>query len=481
MSVLVFLLIPVMSILLILLASKSQTQTIAIVSSAISVTSVAFAIAQYFLGNNIIPVDTAWIASLGVRFHLAADGVSLLMILITNVVSMVSMYITLSENKFGEKQFYILILAMQVFMIGVFTAQDLFLYYIFWELSLIPAYFLLLIWGKAPNLRMTTLRFFLFTLFGSLLMLIAIIYLGNQGETSDFSLLTLKSLQMSELHQGLLFFAFIIAFAIKTPIFPLHGWQADTYTAAPTSVTVILSGIMSKMALYSVFRFVIPLFPKAVTLYGSYIAILASFGVLYASLVALRQTHIKRMFAYVSMAHVGIIFAGLFVFYRDGLNGTMIQMVAHAINTCGLFLIVHILFLSKGTDEIASFGGLREKMPKFSAVFLIILFGSIGVPFTNGFVGEFLILTSLFQYNLTASILAGSGVILGAVYMLNLYKNVVLGPTTVNQNTEDIQNTNLFLMYSIAFVVIITGLFPNWIAQLSFSAVHSILPTNFPN
>lgn len=481
MSVLVFFLIPIVSILLILLASRNQTQIIAVFSSVISVASVAYAIAQYFLGNVVTSIDVSWIASLGVRFHLTADGISLLMILITNVVSMISLYITLSENKFGEKQFYILILTMQVFIIGVFTAQDLFLYYIFWELSLIPAYFLLLIWGKAPHLKMTTLRFFLFTLLGSLLMLIAIIYLGNQGDNSDFGLSTLKSLAISDQHQALLFFAFIVALGIKTPIFPLHGWQADTYTAAPTSITVILSGIMSKMALYSVFRFVLPILPMAVATYGSQVAIVASFGVLYASLAAMRQVDIKRMFAYVSMAHVGIIFAGLFTNNSVGLSGTMIQMVAHSINTCGLFLVAHTLFLLKGNTEISTYGGLRDDMPKFSAVFLIILFGSIGVPFTNGFVGEFLILNSLFQFNLLATILAGSGVILGAVYMLNLYKKVMLGPQTYHHNNRDIRDTNLVLFYCIAFVVIFTGLFPNWISELSFSSIHSILPTNFTN
>lgn len=479
MNILILLLIPFLTSAALLILSRKYTQTIAVVSSVVSVAVSGIMIAMYYQNPiTITGIDLPWIPSMGTRFHLSSDGVSLLMALITNVVVMVSMYVTLSENKAGQRQFYALLLLMQTFILGVFVAEDMFLYYIFWELSLIPAYFLVLLWGESPKIKPITLRFFLFTLFGSLLMLIAIITLGNMGEVGNYDLSIIEGLEIGIPTQLLLFVAFMVAFGIKSPIFPLHGWQADTYEAAPTSVTIILSGVMSKMAIYSIYKFVLPILPDAVNQYGSYVVLAATFGVFYASLLAMVQTNIKRMFAYVSMAHMGIIAAGLFTLNSNGLHGVMLQIAAHAVNTCGLFLVAHSLYKLNGSHDMASFGGLRQKMPLFAGAFLVILFGVISVPFTNGFIGEFLILNSLYSYDVLSAILAGSGVILGAVYMLNLYKRVILGKDN-KTNYLDINDVDKFLYLSLVFVIIITGVYSSWITKLCDASIQTILHSNY--
>ncbi|HLO53089.1 MAG TPA: NADH-quinone oxidoreductase subunit M [Saprospiraceae bacterium] len=475
MNILFVLLIPFLSALMILLASYKLSQSLAILSSAVSVVVIGVMLALFGQDTTAISsIDLPWIASMGVHFHIGADGMSLLMILICNVVALISMYVSLGDQIHNPKQYFALILFMQTFMNGVFVAQDLFLYYIFWELALIPAYFLLLIWGKGEKLRPATIKFFLFTLLGSLLMLIAIVWLGNAGATSDYSLSAITGLGIDTETQLMIFCAFMVAYGIKTPIFPLHSWQADTYTYAPAPVTILLSGVMSKMALYSIIRFVIPIVPDAVSNYGIYFMYAAAFGVLYASIIALTQKDFKRMLAYVSMAHVGLIFAGILTYSQAGLSGSMVQMVAHAINSAGLFFIANLLFKIKNTNDIQSFGGLRQYMPIFAGLYMVTMFGSIGVPMTNGFIGEFMILTSLYQYDVILALLAGSGVILGAVYMLRSYKTIMLGPDHSTVQT-DISGTDKYLLYSIAFVILFTGIFPAWIGQLCETSIQNIL------
>ena len=477
MNILFVLLIPFLSALIILLAGKSYSQKIAVLSSVSSVVVIAVILALFNIDeSSVTSINFPWVSSMGIRFHLGADGLSLLMILICNVVTLISMYVSLGDDLRNPKQYFALILLMQTFMNGVFTAQDLFLYYIFWELALIPAYFLLLIWGKGERLRPATIKFFLFTLLGSLLMLVAIVWLGNAGSVSDYSLSAIYGLNINPEIQWMIFGAFMIAFGIKTPIFPLHSWQADTYTHAPAPVTILLSGVMSKMALYSIIRFVIPVVPDAVEQYGIYFVYAATFGVCYASIIALTQNDLKRMFAYVSMAHVGLIFAGILTYSHNGIQGSLTQMVAHAVNSAGLFFIANILFKMKNTHDINAFGGLRQYMPVFAGLYMVVMFGSIGVPMTNGFIGEFMILTSLYQYNLIAAILAGSGVILSAVYMLNSYKKIMLGPDHFTSLPE-IDGTDKYLLYSIAFIIIFTGLFPTWISQLCETSVQNIIQT----
>jgi NADH-quinone oxidoreductase subunit M len=304
--------------------------------------------------------------------------------------------------------------------------------------------------------------------------LIAIVWLGNAGSSPDYSLTTIYGLEIDADTQWMIFGAFMIAYGIKTPIFPLHSWQADTYTQAPAPVTILLSGVMSKMALYSIIRFVIPVVPDALQQYGVYFMYAAAFGVLYASIIALTQKDLKRMFAYVSMAHVGLIFAGILTYSHAGLSGSMIQMVAHAINSAGLFFVANLLFKLKNTHDIQAFGGLRQYMPIFAGLYMVVMFGSIGVPLTNGFIGEFMILTSLYQYNIVVALLAGSGVILGAVYMLRSYKTIMLGPDHAVV-ASDITGTDKYLLYGIVFIVLFTGVYSTWIGQLCETSIQNII------
>ncbi len=475
MNILIIILLPFLSALLILLAGKDYSQRIALISAAASVIAIGVMLALFDKdATTITSIDLPWIKSMGVHFHLGADGLSLLMILICNVVTLISMYVSLGDTFSQHRLYFALLLLMQTFMNGVFTAKDIFLYYIFWELALIPAYFLLLIWGKGKHVRPATIKFFLFTLLGSLFMLVAIVWLGNVGSIADFSLATIYGLEIGTQEQLFVFGAFMLAYGIKTPLFPFHSWLPDTYTLAPAPVTIMLSGVMSKMALYSIIRFVLPVVPDAVEQYGIYVVYLATLGVMYASVIALTQKDLKRMFAYVSIAHVGLIAAGILTYSVLGIQGSLIQMAAHAINTAGLFFIAQILFRLKGNFDINSFGGLRQYMPVFAGLYMVIMFGSIGVPLTNGFVGEFMIFTSLYRLDVFAALIAGSGIILGAVYMLTSYQKIMLGPDTVT-TLSDITNSDKTLLYCIACIVIITGLYPSWITSLCDISVHNII------
>ena len=475
MGVLLTILIPFLSAILILFAGKNISQKLAVFSTAASVVVVGILTAMYNINPAMIAgVDWEWVSSMGIRFHLEADGVSLLLLLISNVVALISVYVSLGDSYKNSHHYYALILFMQAFMNGVFVAQDLVLYYIFWELVLVPAYFLLLGWGKHPQIRRITLKFFLYTFLGSLLMLVAIIWLGSYSGTPDFSLNTILGLSLTKETQIAVFAAFMIAYAIKTPIFPFHSWMADTYTSAPAPVTILFSGVMSKMALYSIFRFVLPIVPDAIEAYGVPIMQLAAFSVLYASLMAMAQKDIKRMFAYVSMAHVSLIVAAFMVNNVEGVQGGLMFMAVHAVVTSGLFFISHILYRMKGTHEISAFGGLRQYMPVFAGLYMVVMFASIGLPLTNGFIGEFMIITALFKANTLAMVLASLSIVLGAVYMLMTYGKVMLGPDNTSARFVDIKHNDKFLLWSIAFVIIFMGVYSTWITQLCEDTVLKI-------
>ena len=381
---------------------------------------------------------------------------------------------SLGDQYKNPRQYYALILAMQAFMNGVFVAQDLVLYYIFWELVLIPAYFLLLGWGKNENIRKVTLKFFLYTFLGSLLMLVGIIWLGNYNGTPDFSLEAVTGLPIPGDIQFYIFAAFMIAYLIKTPVFPFHSWMADTYTSAPAPVTILFSGVMSKMALYSIFRFVLPIVPEAVETYGIYIMQLAAFSVLYASFMAMAQKDIKRVFAYVSMAHVSLIVAALMINNVEGVQGSLMFMAVHAIVTSGLFFTAHILYRLKSTHDMDAFGGIRQYMPVFAGMYMVVMFASIGLPLTNGFIGEFMILTALFSADVLSLVLASLSIIFGAVYMLLTYRKVMLGPDNATGTFTDLQHNDKFLFLSIAFVIIFMGFYSTWITQLCENTVFNI-------
>ena len=423
-------------------------------------------------------IDWNWIASMGINFKIGIDGISLLLILLTTVL--VPLIILSSFNKDYDKPalFYGLILFMQMALIGVFVALDGFLFYVFWELALLPIYFICLLWGAEGRAKIT-FKFFIYTLFGSLLMLVGLIYLylHTSGEHSfDINALYHASKQLDAGEQGMLFWLIFIAFAIKMPIFPFHTWQPDTYTVAPTQGTMLLSGIMLKMGTYGLIRWLLPIAPLGVQEWGGLAILLSIIGIVYASCIALIQKDFKRLIAYSSIAHVGLIAAGIMTFTLQGLQGGMIQMLSHGINVVGLFFIVDILYLRTKTREIQAMGGIRNVAPQFATLFLIILLGSIALPLTNGFIGEFLLLNGIYQYHSISAAFARLTVILGAVYMLRAYQSIMLGETkALTANFAQLSFTEKAVLVPIAIMIIVFGVYPQPLLELSEPAMQLLI------
>jgi len=418
-------------------------------------------------------VNYNWIPSLGISFKIGIDGISLILVLLTNLL-MPFIILSSSFNTYKrENAFYGLILIMQAALIGVFISLDAFLFYIFWELALLPIYFILFIWGGD---RRVTIKFFIYTLAGSLFMLAGLIYLYLQTPNGSFDIDAFYALKLSAASQQKVFWLIFIAFAIKIPVFPFHSWQPQTYTQAPVAGTMLLSGIMLKMGLYAVIRWLLPVIPEGVAYWSNTVMILAIIGVIYGAWIAINQKDIKTLFAFSSMSHVGLIAAGIFAANMQGVQGGVIQMLTHGINVVGLFFIAEIIFNRLKTREVESMGGIRLKAPVFATLFIIILLGSVALPLTNGFVGEFLLLSGIFQSNPWFAALAGISVILGAVYMLKLFQHTVLGDHHPNTDafTEATSKEKLILI-PICILVILIGVYPKPLLDISEPAVNKLL------
>jgi NADH-quinone oxidoreductase subunit M len=349
-------------------------------------------------------------------------------------------------------------------LMGVFLTTNAFVYYIFWEMTLIPIYLILLLWGGENRMRVT-LKFFIYTLAGSLFMLVAMIfiYLKTPGNHS-FSLLSLMSLNLTESQQSWLFLAFMLAFMIKTPIFPFHTWQPETYTQAPSAGTMLLGGLMSKMGLFSILRWVFPILPWAVKEYGPYIIILSVFTLLYASVIALRQKNIKTLFAYSSMAHLAMIMAAIFTLNQLAIQGAIIQLFAHGVIIIALFFVADVFKTRTDTQLLESLGGIKAQAPIFAGFYLVILIASIGFPLTSNFTGEFLMITGMVKYNIWIASVAGISIILGAAYMLVSFKKAMLG-STVLSDFLDVQLRERILFGCVVAFVFFVGVFPSVFLQ----------------
>jgi NADH-quinone oxidoreductase subunit M len=446
----------------------------------LSILSFLFSIHMFFevrdYGATNYLVDIPWIQQLGIHFKIGMDGISFLLVQLTNFLVPLIVLSSFNREIKNPKAFYSLIFLMQFALTGVFTAQDGFLFYIFWELALIPIYFICWLWGGKDSVRIT-LKFFIYTLSGSLLMLVGLIYLYLQtpGEHT-FDINAFYNLQLTSGQQTFIFWTFFLAFAIKMPIFPLHTWQPDTYTDAPTQGTMLLSGIMLKMGIYGVIRWLIPVVPGAMHEWGTLAIILSVTGIVYASCIALVQKDFKRMIAYSSIAHVGLISAGVLSLSVEGLQGAMYQMISHGVNVVGLFFIADILFDRMKTRQLDELGGIANSRRTFSILFMIILLGSVALPLTNGFVGEFLLLTGVYKYGAWTALLAGSTVILGAVYMLRGYKAIMLGNRVVSE-TEflPLHGSEKNVLIIIAITIIVTGVYAQPILKIAEPAVQNIL------
>jgi NADH-quinone oxidoreductase subunit M len=359
-------------------------------------------------------------------------------------------------------------------MAGTFLASDGLLYYIFWELSLIPIYFIALIWGNddAEERKKAVVKFFIYTLAGSLFMLLAFIYLYQKA--GSFLINDLTQLKLSSTEQFWIFLAFFLAYAIKIPLIPFHTWQAEVYQKAPTVGTMLLSGIMLKMGLYSVIRWQLPIAPLAAKEYMDLFIILGIAGVIYGSILALRQKDLKKLLAYSSLAHVGLIAAGSYTLTLDGFRGAVLQMIAHGFVVVGLFLVAEIIFRRYETRAIAEMGGIRTQSPKFTSMFLILVLASVALPSTFNFVGEFTVLYSLSQVNIWFAILGGTTIILGAYYMLKMFQHVMLGETNAKVFADVTFNEGLSLVFIIA-VLFFFGMYPKPIIDLITPSLENIL------
>lgn len=478
-SILIFL--PVIAALAVLLFKNGTAK-----HAALTFSVAELAIALYFLSKFVpdastqFKVDMPWIPKMGVYFTAGIDGISMILVLLTAILVPLIILTTYKHQYKNEGAFYALILFMQAGMLVVFTALDGFLFYVGWEAALIPIYFICSLWGGANRIRVT-LKFFIYTFSGSLFMLVAIIYLYLQSPANTYSLLDFYKLGLDAHHQAFVFWAFFLAFAIKMPLFPLHTWQPDTYTEAPSAGTMLLSGIMLKMGIYGVIRWMIPNAPLGFFDWQSMTIMLSVIGVGYASIIAFKQNDGKRLVAYSSIAHVGLIAAGIFVFTIEGLQGAMIQMLSHGINVVGMFFIWDIISRRLNTRSISDLGGIAKVAPKFAVAFLIIVLGTVALPLTNGFVGEFLLLSSVFQWNIWMVTAAGLTMIFGAVYMLRMYKKVMHGPTNdLTLTFTDISGSETIALSIICALIIVIGIYPQPILHISDASVTHLFNVVYP-
>ncbi len=412
--------------------------------------------------------NTPWIhtATYSVSHHLGIDGISLFLIILTTFLTPLAILSSWKSVTRRLKPYMICLLVLESGMIGVFCALDLVLFYVFWEVMLIPMYFLIGIWG-GNNRIYAAVKFILYTMAGSLLMLLAIIYLFFAGGGTTFDLvqitqaLTNGTLQLSRSEEFWLFMAFLLAFAIKVPLFPLHTWLPDAHVEAPTAGSVILAGVLLKMGTYGLLRFCLPLFPAAAVAAAPYLSVLALIGILYGALVAMVQPDLKKLVAYSSVSHMGLVVLGIFAFTAQGLTGSTVQMLNHGLSTGALFLLVGMIYERRHTRMISDFGGLAHANPVLASTFLIVTLSSIGLPGLNGFVGEILVLAGTFARNKSYAAVAALGMILGAVYMLWMYQRVFLGKVTNPENVamKDIGLREKLIMLPILAAMLWIGVY----------------------
>ena len=467
--------------------TEKNAKSIAIIFSllilAVSVSTLFFTNdAKYLNYNN---VNYIWLKYLGANYFIGLDGTGRLLTLLT-ALGFPMVFIATSKSEFkNPSSFYGLMMLTQAGLMGVFMALDALSFYFFWELALIPVYFLSSKWGGEKRIQ-ATFKFFVYTFAGSLLMLIGIIYVYmHTGVRSfedgtvvahSFSLSSFYSAKLSVIEQNWLFILFFIAFAIKMPIFPFHTWQPDAYDQSPTSVTMILSGIMVKMGLFGVIRWLIPIFPAATIHYKSIVILLSVIGVVYASCIAMMQDNIKRLVAYSSIAHIGLMCAAIFAMNEISVQGVMLQMFNHGINIIGMWIVVDIIERKTGVKKISQLSGLASAAPVLTIFFVIISLANIALPLTNAFTGEFLMFSGLYNFNKWYAAIAGLGIIISAVYTLNMIQKIFYG--SVNSITTDVKdivwNEKLILILVVG-IIFFLGIYPQPIIELTKEAVTNLL------
>ncbi len=407
----------------------------------------------------------SWIPTIGVSYFVAVDGISVLLVLLTTVTMIISVVCSFTSITDREKEYYVCLLLMATGMLGTFVAVDLFLFYVFFEITLVPMYFLIGIWG-GPRKLYAAIKFFLFTLFGSVLMLLGILALyfsaGPDNLTFDLTQLYVVGPKIPMSLQVWIFLAFFIGFAIKVPMFPFHTWLPDAHVEAPTAGSVILAGILLKMVTYGFVRFVLPLLPQASQVFVPFMMLLSIIGIIYGALVAMAQTDVKKLVAYSSVSHLGFVMLGIFALNHQGVLGGQLQMINHGISTGALFLLVGIVYERRHTRLISDFGGLSKQVPIYSTIFAITMLSSIGLPGLNGFVGEFLILIGAFKASYIYAAFAVIGIVLGAAYMLWLFQRMFFGnlDNPENQKLTDCTRREIIYMLPLVILMFWIGLYP---------------------
>ncbi len=422
----------------------------------------------------------SWIREFGASYFLGIDGVSLFMILLTTLMTFVSLLSSYKYIKDHVKEFVILMLVLETFMLGTFASLDVLLFYLFWEFMLIPMYFIIGMWGSGRRIY-SAVKFVLYTLAGSLIMLFGLITIFilhyNQTGNFTFNLLKLYNTNIPLTLQIVLFIAIFLGFAVKVPVFPFHTWLPDAHTEAPTAGSVILAGVLLKFGVYGFFRFAIPLMPEAALILTPIILVLAVISIIYGALVSIVQKDLKRLVAFSSVSHMGFIMLGLFAMTAVSVDGSVLQMINHGISTGALFLFVGMLYERRHTRLIADFGGLAKKAPIFAALFMIAVLSSVGLPGLNGFVGEFLILVGSFKQYTIFTIFATSGIIFAAVYLLWMFQRVMFQDIT-NQKNEDFKDMTLreiMTVLPLIFLMFFIGLYPDvFLSRINPTVVHFV-------
>ncbi len=425
--------------------------------------------------------NVPWMPALGVGYHLGIDGISLLLVLLTTFLTPLALASAWQAIEDRGKEFVITLLILESGMLGVFVSLDLFLFYVFWEAMLIPMYFVIGVWGGADRIY-AAVKFVLYTMVGSVLMLVAILALwvqhGTATGTYTFDLPTLaRWVVPTGPAQTLMFLAFALAFAIKVPLFPFHTWLPDAHVEAPTAGSVILAGVLLKMGTYGFLRFCLPLFPDASVAFGPVIFALGVIGVVYGAWVSTVQPDLKKLVAYSSVSHLGFVMLGIFTFNVQGMAGGLIQMVNHGLSTGALFLLVGMIYERRHTRLIADFGGLWKVVPAFSAVFLVVALSSLGLPGLNGFVGEFLILVGVFQVNPWLAALAATGIVFAAVYLLWMYQRVVFGELQNEENRRlvDLTPREWAVLVPVVALIVGIGVYPTAFTGLTEASIEALI------
>ena len=476
-STLIFL--PILSSIFIFLSRSQKNNHSAIYVSLF--TSIATFILSIFIWYSLdqnsaefqFVEEKSWINDF-IKFKLGVDGISILFIVLTTFITPICIISCINSVKIRVKEFLIAILILETFMIGVFCSLDLVIFYLFFEAGLIPMFLIIGVWG-GPKRVYSAFKFFLYTLLGSVLMLVAIIVIYWLTGTTDITLI--QEIKIPKDYQNLLWLAFFSSFAVKTPMWPVHTWLPDAHVEAPTAGSVLLAAILLKMAGYGFLRFSIPLFPLASEFFTPLVYTLSIIAIIYTSLVALMQDDMKKLIAYSSVAHMGYVTLGIFTFTKQGIEGSIFQMISHGLISAALFLCVGVVYDRLHSRMINTYGGLVNYLPKYSFLFIVFALAALGLPGTTGFLGEFLVLVGVFKTNYIAAMFATIGVVLGAAYILWLTKRVIFGKTNNEEikNLKDINNLELIMLVSLAFLVIFFGIFPNPLMETLSVSVDNLI------